>query len=128
MSKNRNRVPYSEYSKYGKSEEMVEEVVKEEPVVEEKVEEVAVPEVKEEKKDLGLETNVLSDPVVYGVIDCERLNVRREPKTGDNIIGVYNKGTKVTILKDLGEWYSVELEKNSVRVRGFAMSKFIKKN
>ena len=131
MSKNKNYRRYSEYSK--RTEEENPEVVEEE-VTEEAVEEVErfepdLPNVDEDYvKDQGLEVNTLQDEVEYGVIaNTEKLNVRNKPEVGNNIIGVYDKGTKVTILKDLGEWYSIELEKNSIQVRGFAMKKFINK-
>lgn len=130
MSKNKNYRRYSEYSK--KTEEEIPEVVEKE-VMEEDVEEVKEPELETpieepEPEDQGLEVNTLQDEVEYGVIaNTEKLNVRNKPEVGNNIIGVYDKGTKVTILKDLGEWYSIELEKNSIQVRGFAMKKFINK-
>jgi hypothetical protein len=40
---------------------------------------------------------------------------------------VYEEGTNATILEDLGEWLSVEVEKNSNKVRGFMMSKFVER-
>ena len=42
-------------------------------------------------------------------------------------MGIYTKGTEVTILEDAGEWLTVEISKNSIVVRGFVMAKFIKR-
>lgn len=130
MSKNKNYRRYSEYSKRTEEEnpEVVEEEVTEEAVEEVEDAEIETPIEESEPEDQGLEVNTLQDEVEYGVIsNTEKLNVRNKPEVGNNIIGVYDKGTKVTILKDLGEWYSIELEKNSIQVRGFAMKKFINK-
>lgn len=83
---------------------------------------------KEEIDTKSLDANTFAKEYPVGIIQCERLRLRKDPavKPG-NIVGVYEDGTEVTILEDLDEWLSVEVEKNSNKVRGFMMSKFIKR-
>lgn len=83
---------------------------------------------KEEIDTKGLDANTFAKEYPVGTVKCERLRLRKDPSTKPgNIVGVYEEGTKVTILEDLGEWLSVEVEKNSNKVRGFMMSKFIER-
>lgn len=83
---------------------------------------------KEETNTHGLDVNTFKTELPTGVIDTEKLRVRTSPEVKpNNIIGIYPKGTKVTILEDAGEWLTVEISKNSVVVRGFVMAKFIKR-
>lgn len=83
---------------------------------------------KEEIDTKGLDANTFAKEYPKGSIKCERLRLRKDPSTKPgNIVGVYEEGTEVTILEDLGEWLSVEVEKNSNKVRGFMMSKFIER-
>lgn len=83
---------------------------------------------KEEIDTKGLDANTFAKEYPKGSIKCERLRLRKDPSTKpNNIVGVYGEGTEVTILEDLGEWLSVEIEKNSNKVRGFMMSKFIER-
>ena len=83
---------------------------------------------KEETNTHGLDANTFKTELPTGVIDTEKLRVRTSPEVKpNNIMGIYPKGTKVTILEDAGEWLTVEISKNSVVVRGFVMAKFIKR-
>lgn len=83
---------------------------------------------KEETNTHGLDANTFKTELPTGAIDTEKLRVRTSPEVKpNNIMGIYPKGTKVTILEDAGEWLTVEISKNSVVVRGFVMAKFIKR-
>lgn len=83
---------------------------------------------KEETNTHGLDANTFKTELPTGVIDTDKLRVRTSPEVKpNNIMGIYPKGTKVTILEDAGEWLTVEISKNSVVVRGFVMAKFIKR-
>lgn len=83
---------------------------------------------KEEVNTHGLDANTFETELPTGVIDTEKLRVRTSAEVKpNNIMGIYPKGTKVTILEDAGEWLTVEISKNSVVVRGFVMAKFIKR-
>lgn len=83
---------------------------------------------KEETNTHGLDANTFETELPTGVIDTEKLRVRTSPEVKpNNIMGIYTKGTKVTILEDAGEWLAVEISKNSIVVRGFVMAKFIKR-
>lgn len=83
---------------------------------------------KEEVNTHGLDANTFKTELPTGVIDADRLRVRTSPEVrDDNIMGIYTKGTEVTILEDAGEWLTVEISKNSIVVRGFVMAKFIKR-
>jgi hypothetical protein len=83
---------------------------------------------KEEVNTHGLDANTFKTELPTGVIDTDRLRVRTSPEVrDDNIMGIYTKGTEVTILEDAGEWLTVEISKNSIVVRGFVMAKFIKR-
>lgn len=83
---------------------------------------------KEETNTHGLDANTFKTELPTGIIDTEKLRVRTSPEVKpNNIMGIYPKGTKVTILEDAGEWLTVEISKNSVVVRGFVMAKFIKR-
>lgn len=133
MSKNRNYRDYSNRNKV--EEEKTEEQIVEETIVSEEVkEEDPVEEVnldytkKEEIDTKGLDANVFAEELPKGKISCDKLRVRTSPAAEpNNILGIYLKGTEVTILKDMGEWLSVEIEKNSVTVRGFVMAEFIER-
>lgn len=145
MSKNRK---FRDYTGYSQKEEvtepvetkvMVEEEEKELEEVIDLVKEVRGEEQadgvtydytkKEEVNTHGLDANTFKTELPTGVIDgAENLRVRTSPEVRkDNIIGIYPKGTEVTILEDAGGWLTVEISKNSIVVRGFVMAKFIKR-
>ena len=84
-------------------------VVKEEPAVEETAEAVGVkPEPVKEKK---------AEKKIGTVIGGLRLNVRTQPN-GD-VVDSLQDGSKVTIVKEIDDWYEIESPK------GFVMKKFI---
>ena len=118
-----------------KVEEIVEEPVAEEAETEEPIEEPIEEPVKaedtiEEPVSDPIRTlytaNTFADEYKEGEIVCAKLNVRKAPEKGDNVIGVFSKGTKVKIIEDLGDWLSIELSKHGNKIRGFAMKEFIK--
>lgn len=109
----------------------VEEPVTEEAEAEEPIEEpVKAEDTVEEPASDPVRTlytaNTFADEYKEGEITCAKLNVRKAPEKGDNIIGVFSKGTKVKIIEDLGDWLSIELSKHGNKIRGFAMKEFIK--
>lgn len=144
MSKNRK---FRDYAGYSQKEEVTEPVETKVMVEEEEkdlegiiglIKEVRSEELddgvtydytkKEETNTHGLDANTFKTELPTGVIDTEKLRVRTSPEVKpNNIMGIYPKGTKVTILEDAGEWLTVEISKNSVVVRGFVMAKFIKR-
>lgn len=144
MSKNRKFRDYAGYSQKEEIKEpvetrvMIEEEEKELEEVIDLVKEVRGEEQadgvkyeytkKEEVNTHGLDANTFETELPTGVIDAEKLRVRTSPEVRpNNIMGIYPKGTKVTILEDAGEWLTVEISKNSIVVRGFVMAKFIKR-
>lgn len=91
-----------------------------------KDEEISIPE----EVSIDVTEVVTNTPEVRkGKVNCELLNIRTQPKFGDNIIGRAKKDTDVTIYTIGGidsEWLNVECEVvPGVTVRGFAMSKYI---
>lgn len=127
MGKNRNYRDYSKKFNSEKEEETKVEEVAEETTTEEPKEEVYV---KEEIDTKGLDANTFANEYPKGKIKCvDRLRVRTstEAKDNKNVLGLFENGTEVTILEDLGDWLSVEIEKNSIKSRGFVMSKFIER-
>ena len=109
----------------------VEEPVAEEAEAEEPIEEpVKAEDTIEEPVSDPIRTlytaNTFADEYKEGEIVCAKLNVRKAPEKGDNVIGVFSKGTKVKIIEDLGDWLSIELSKHGNKIRGFAMKEFIK--
>ena len=111
--------------------EPVEEFIAEEAEAEEPIEEpVKAEDTIEEPVSDPIRTlytaNTFADEYKEGEIVCTKLNVRKAPEKGDNVIGVFSKGTKVKIIEDLGDWLSIELSKHGNKIRGFAMKEFIK--
>ena len=109
MSKNRN---YNRYYNNESKETEVEEVVDEQEAVEEVVEEQ---EAADEERE----------PLYEAVVDgCEKLRVRSEDKSGDNIVTTIEKGDRLYILSDDkdSEFYGVQLEDGTL---GFCMKKFV---
>lgn len=109
----------------------IEEPVTEEAEAEEPIEEpVKAEDTVEEPASDPVRTlytaNTFADEYKEGEITCAKLNVRKAPEKGDNVIGVFSKGTKVKIIEDLGDWLSIELSKHGNKIRGFAMKEFIK--
>lgn len=88
-------------------------------VEETKVAETVAP-VNEEKKD------VTGTVVINGY---DKLNIRKAPKAGSEIITTINVGTKVKILdieKATGDWYKVSIDNVTSGYNGYCMKKYIK--
>lgn len=69
----------------------------EEPTIEEIVEEAPVVEEKPKKK-----------PVVIGYIaNCDRVNIRKKPNKGDNVVKVLAAGEAVEIKDEYGDFYEL---------------------
>lgn len=147
MGKNRK---YRDYTNYGQTEEKNEPIVAEEEELtvepdEEANDLEAIVETvkavrdlepdekgeytfaKEEEGDPSLEVNTFKTELKKGKISCPKLRVRTSASAADdkNIMGIFEQGTPVTILQDQGEWLFIEISKNSIKSRGFVMSKFI---
>lgn len=63
----------------------------------------------------------------FGQVICKRLNVRKKPVVGDNIVCVIEEGTgvKVDLKKSNGEFYKVESIDEDNPFYGYCMKKFI---
>lgn len=65
----------------------------------------------------------------YGtVVNCDLLNVRREPNANSNILTVINADQKIKILDELDEFYRVLIDDPINSYEGYCMKKFIKIN
>lgn len=59
-----------------------------------------------------------------GIIKCSKLNVRKAPTKGSDILKIISEGTEVEILKDAGDaWYKVRVGEIE---SGYCMKEFIK--
>ena len=56
-----------------------------------------------------------------GIVTAKKLNVRKDPEKGDNVIKVITKDTRVVIKKELPGWYRIQFD-NKI---GFVMSEFV---
>lgn len=113
-SYNKNKKRY----KNNKQEEKVEEKTTENVVDQE---EEPVPKLAPEEQTPEIRT---------GVVTTDLLNVRTEPKVGDNILGRIVKGIKVKIYTIGGldsEWLNIKCDLGTgIKARGYVMSKYIK--
>lgn len=86
----------------------VEQAVASEPVVAEK----------KEDKTGSIENGI--------VVDCSKLNIRREPKKDADIVLIVDAGAELKVIdsdKHKGDWYKVI---TSNKVHGFCMKKYVK--
>lgn len=61
---------------------------------------------------------------IVGMVECDKLNVRKGPGVENDIVCVINKGTKVEITNEPDEdWYEIYTVSG---IEGFCMKKFIK--
>lgn len=98
------------YTKFSEEEKMVEAPVVEEAVIEE-------PEIEEEVEEPEIE-----EEVVGVVVDCARLNVRKEPSKNAAVAKIINAGARVKIVDDFeGEFYKVQV----AGITGFCMKEFV---
>ena len=92
--------------------------------VEETKVEVAAPV---EKKEDNVTGSIVTGTVVANGYD--KLNIRKAPKAGSDVITAINVGTKVKILdieKAVGDWYKVKVDNGSSGCNGYCMKKYIK--
>ena len=61
-------------------------------------------------------------PVTFGVANCGKLNVRKDPSKSETPVCVIKKGDKLTIKDSIEEWYKVTTESGE---EGYCMSEFI---
>lgn len=105
------------YSNYSKPQAADVENVVEEAVVEETVEKVI-----EEKVEEVVEP--IAKPVkTTGVVNCTKLNIRKNPAKYADIVCVVDNGTILSIDNDksTNDWYAVSTSKFS----GFCMKEFV---
>lgn len=79
---------------------------------------VEATETVEEKKD-----------VIGVVTGCTKLNVRKAPKIGSDVVTIIDKDTNVVIVdieKASGEWYKVKIDNGTSGFNGYCKKEFIK--
>ena len=126
MSKNRD---YTRYSK-GPSE-IKEQVTVEEPVesVEVVVEEIQTAEIEVEtvmEQDAPIEEPKIeeSKPIIGIVTDCARLNVREQPNSSSEVLGVITAETELIIIEEEStkDFYKIC---TSVGLEGYCMKRYV---
>lgn len=115
------------YTNYSKKNESVEpEVVEIVETPEAQVMQFSVPETEPEvKMEPETTTEAVPEiPKIGTVSGCTKLNVRRKPAAGADVVTIINVGTEVEIdeAKSTAEWYKVITNTN---VEGYCMRKFI---
>lgn len=112
-----------------KQQEEIKQPIIEEPVIEEPVIEEVI---KNEEKDEHKTDDMISEHIneeKYGiVVNCDLLNVRREPNATSTILTVINADQKIKILDELDEFYRVLIDDPINSYEGYCMKKFIKIN
>ena len=76
---------------------------------------------KVEKKELKIKAELKKEPKKEPVIKTTTtlLNVREKPSKNSNIMNVLEKGTKVTVVENIGEW-------SKLLDNTFVMSEYLK--
>lgn len=76
---------------------------------------------KVEKKELKIKAELKKEPKKEPVIKTTTtlLNVREKPSKNSNIMNVLEKGTKVTVIENIGEW-------SKLLDNTFVMSEYLK--
>lgn len=73
------------------------------------------------KKTRGSELN--AEGFISGIVNCQNLNVRKEPALGATILKIIQKGAKVTVIDSVSDaWYKVRVGNIET---GFCMKEFI---
>ena len=72
---------------------------------------------KVEKKELKIKAEPKKEPVIKTTTTL--LNVREKPSKNSNIMNVLEKGTKVTVIENIGEW-------SKLLDNTFVMSEYLK--
>lgn len=110
-----------------KQEEEIKKPIIEEPVIEEPVIEEVI---KNEEKDEHKTDDIISENIneeKYGiVVNCDLLNIRKEPNLNSKIVTIMNKDQKVKIIEELDEFYKVSLINEIVSGDAYCMKKYIK--
>ena len=115
---------YTNYSK--KNENLEPETVETVETSEAQVMQFSVPETESEvKMEPETTTEAVPEiPKIGTVSGCTKLNVRRKPVAGSDVISIIDAGTEVEIdeTKSTADWYKVI---TNVNVEGYCMRKFI---
>ena len=67
------------------------------------------------------EKKVETEHVMEAVVTAEKLNVRKTPEVGDNVITIYSKGHKVNVIEKDNEWCKIK----DTFGEAYVMTKFI---
>lgn len=72
----------------------------------------------------AVETETVAEEPATGIVaNCQKLNVRSEPKATADIVYILDAKAEVEIAGEFGDFYKVSTKKG---VSGFCMKKFIK--
>ena len=108
-------------------ETAVEEIAPETTVEETPVVETAPETTVEETQTAETTTEPVKACIETGtVFNCARLNIRKEPKMGAEVLTIVKAGTKLKVDTDnsTDEWYQVTTKDN--KVAGFCMKEYVK--
>lgn len=61
----------------------------------------------------------------YVIFNCERLNVRMEPKKDSAILFTLTAGTRLLCMEEVGEWMKVATKDRKPKT-GYVMRRFVK--
>lgn len=67
------------------------------------------------------EKKIETEYAMEAVVTAEKLNVRKTPEVGDNVITIYSKGHKVNVIKKDSEWCKIK----DTFGEAYVMTKFI---
>lgn len=67
------------------------------------------------------EKKIETEYAMEAVVTAEKLNVRKTPEIGDNVITIYSKGHKVNVIKKDSEWCKIK----DTFGEAYVMTKFI---
>ena len=67
------------------------------------------------------EKKIETEYAMEAVVTAEKLNVRKTPEVGDNVITIYSKGHKVNVIKKDSEWCKIK----DTFGEAYIMTKFI---
>ena len=67
------------------------------------------------------EKKVETEHAMEAVVTAEKLNVRKTPEVGDNVITIYSKGDKVNVIEKGREWCKIK----DTFGEAYVMTKFI---
>ena len=67
------------------------------------------------------EKKIETEYAMEAVVTAEKLNVRKTPEVGDNVITIYSKGHKVNVIEKDNEWCKIK----DTFGEAYVMTKFI---